>query len=228
MIIHETDRIVAIATSGSANRKTGPGIQIWILDARMHPSDSRKSGADASNQCKGCPLASYGGCYVIDMPLASIWAKYQAGQYQRLELGSPEWTEFFSGQFVRFGAYGNPSMLPIGMVRSIAKLARRATGYFHDWHLMAPSRARAYGQHLMASAHPTGPASYRKAKRLGLRAFTTGGAADDAFGIECLADSRGITCSDCGLCDGTSRRGGKLPDIWIRPHGYQTGKALSV
>lgn len=229
MIIHQTKRIVAIATH-SRSRKTGPGIQIWILDARQHPSDSRKSGDDSRNQCRGCPLSSYSGCYVMDMPLVSIFHKWKAGGYSRLEFNSPKWREFFSGQFVRFGAYGNPSLLPFYMVESIAGLARRATGYFHDWHLMSPDRVKKYGRYLMAScqASDIGPNDYESAKRLGLRAFTTGNLEHPAnFGVQCLADSHGLTCGECGLCDGTNRRK-TLPDVWIQPHGYQQGKASIV
>ena len=224
MIIYENSRIVAIATSDSRNPKTGKGKQVFILDRTMHPSDSRKSGNDAKVQCKGCPLASYSGCYVIDMPLIAIYKKYMAGGYQALKLNSPEWNKFFSVPYVRLGAYGNPSCLPIGIVASISKLATRVTGYFHDWHLMTPDRARSYGRFLMASTHP---ATYRAAKAIGLRTFTTGKLASvGSYGIECLADSKGITCAECGLCDGTKRNNASRPDVWIDPHGFQTKKAL--
>ena len=64
-IIHETNDIVVIATINSKNRKTGKSVQIWIMDARMHPTESRK-GPDADNQCNGCEFASKQGCYVND------------------------------------------------------------------------------------------------------------------------------------------------------------------
>ena len=224
MIIYENSKIVAIATSDSTNRKTGKGIQIWILDRTMHPSDSRKSGNDAKAQCKGCPMASYGGCYVIDMPLTSIYKKWKSGGYETIKLGTKAWNEFFAVPYVRLGAYGNPSCLPISIVASISNLAERVTGYFHDWHLMTADRARSYGRFLMASTHP---ATYRAAKALGLRTFTTGKLASvGSYGIECLADSKGLTCAECGLCDGTQRNNANRPDVWIDPHGFQTKKAL--
>lgn len=222
MIIHETKSIVVIALDGSSNRKTGPGVQVWILDRTMHPSDSRRSGTDAKRQCRGCPLSSYRGCYVIDMPLISIWKKYQAGDYPKHGPGSQEFRDLFYGKYVRLGAYGNPSLIPLRTVKKIAGLARRITGYFHDWHLMPAPRARAYGQFLMASTHPH---DVKRAWRLGLRTFTTGAMAGEQHGIECLSDSHGITCSQCGLCDGNLRRR-DLPNVWIRPHGYQS-KALN-
>ena len=223
MIIYENSKVVAIATSDSTNRKTGKGIQVWILDRTMHPSDSRKSGNDSKNQCKGCPLASYSGCYVIDMPLTSIYKKYMAGGYGKINPNSKAWNEFFAVPYVRLGAYGNPSCLPISIVASISNLAERVTGYFHDWHLMSEDRARSYGRFLMASTHP---ATYRAAKDIGLRTFTTGKLASvGSYGIECLADTKGLTCAECGLCDGTKRNSATRPDVWIDPHGFQTKKA---
>ena len=190
----------------------------------MHPSDSRKSGNDSKNQCKGCPLASYSGCYVIDMPLTSIYKKYMAGGYETLKPNSKAWDEFFSVPYVRLGAYGNPSCLPISIVASISSLAERVTGYFHDWHLMTADKARSYGRFLMASTHP---ATFAAAKAIGLRTFTTGKlASTGSYGIECLADSKGMTCAECGLCDGTKRNSATRPDVWIDPHGFQTKKAL--
>jgi hypothetical protein len=42
--------------------------------------------------------------------------------------------------------------------------------------------------------------------------------------IECVADSRGVQCADCGLCDG-SRPGDKRKSIAIRAHGNGKNKA---
>lgn len=192
----------------------------------MHPHESRSTGADSSNQCAGCPLASGNGCYVSVNPLSAIWRKHTSpNPYEPMSMGTPEWRKFFRGKAVRFGAYGNPSMLPLAMVESIAKLARKHTGYFHDWHSMPVERARAYGRFFMASCESH---NYERAQDLGLRTFTTQPIAGDVpkdAGMECLADSHGLSCAECGLCDGTNRRNGRLPNVWIRVHGYQTKKA---
>lgn len=222
-IIYQSKTIIAIATSESVNAKTGSGVQIWILDARMHPVESRRGGHDAENQCKGCPLASENGCYVNANPLSAIWRKYTAGGYSMLRLGSPEFDSLFAGQYVRFGAYGNPSALPILLIEYIAGLASRFTGYFHDWHQMPASKARAYGRFLMASCETS---NWQQAQALGLRTFTTCSDPVDikGAGMECLADAKGMQCKECGLCDGTARAR-KLPSVWIRVHGYQVKKA---
>lgn len=227
-LIHQTDKVVVIATANSTNRKTGESVQLWILDATMHPVESRRTGHDAENQCQGCPLASGNGCYVNANPLSAIWRKFQRGGYPQLIMGSPEWNRFFSVDYVRFGAYGNPSLLPLAMVKDIASKARKVTGYFHDWHQMPKDTARAYGQFFMASCEP---ANYRKAQSLGLRTFTVVSEAMPSAGIECLADAKGMTCKQCGLCDGNRRsatRSKPLPNIFITAHGYQVAKAKAM
>jgi len=221
---------VAIATTKSINSKTGDMVQVWILDRNLHPVESIQTGKDALHQCAGCPFASGKGCYVAPMPLMAIWAKFQRNDYPSLVFNSLEWNEFWAGKAVRFGAYGNPSMIPLAIVESIAALALKYTGYFHNWKEMSAPEARAYGRFFMASAEPW---NMRKANRLGLRTFTVfpEGVQPESAGIECLADSKGLTCAECGLCDGTARsakRSKALPSVWIRVHGYKTKKATAA
>jgi hypothetical protein len=227
-IIHETAETVAIATAESNNIKTGPMIQIWIMARTVHPVESRRTGHDATLQCQGCPYASNRGCYVSPLPLMALWRAYKKGSYSHLQMGSPEWNTFFRGASVRFGAYGNPSMLPLPLVSDIVDRAYNHTGYMHDWNIMPVSLAKAYGRFFMASCEPRNVAF---AQNLGLRTFTVvSEAPTEKLGIECLADKSGLQCIDCGLCDGTARsatRSRSLPSIWIRAHGYQTKKAVA-
>jgi hypothetical protein len=226
-IIHETAETVAIATAESNNVKTGPMIQVWIMARNVHPVESRRTGHDATLQCAGCPYASNRGCYVSPLPLMALYRTYKAGGYTHLQMGSAEWNTLFRGASVRFGAYGNPSHLPLEMVENITNLSLSHTGYFHDWALLPVSLAKAYGRYFMASCEPHNVAF---AQNLGLRTFTVVSEApsDRSVGIECLADKSGIQCIDCGLCDGTKRsatRSRSLPSVWIRVHGYQTERA---
>jgi hypothetical protein len=226
-IIHQTDKIVAIATKSKGNRKTGKSVQVWILDSTMHPVESRKSGHDAKNQCAGCVFASGSGCYVYNNPLISIFNAWKRGSYKPLAMGSEQWEEFFATDFVRFGAYGNPSLLPLPMVEDIAKRARKITGYFHDWHMMKEDDAKSYGRFFMASCEAS---NFKKAQALGLRTFSVVPSPMPEAGIECLADAKGITCKECGLCDGNRRtilRNKPLPHIFITAHGYQKQKAIA-
>ena len=229
-IIWSDWNVVAIATTESDNVKTGPMIQIWLIDRNLHPVESIRSGKDSTLQCAGCPFASGAGCYVSPLPLMAIWRKFQRNEYPTLSFFSPEWQTFWKGKAVRFGAYGNPSLLPLPVVESIAKLALKHTGYFHNWKEMSVAEARAYGRFFMASTEPW---NVQKASALGLRTFTVfpEGTQPESVGIECLADSKGLTCTQCGLCDGTERsakRSVPLPSVWIRVHGYKTKKATAA
>ena len=224
-IIHEDWNIVAIATIGTANVKTGDMLQIWIMDRNLHPVESVHSRKDAKLQCKGCPFASGNGCYVSPLPLMAIWRKFQRGEYPTLEKGSISWDSLFSGKSVRFGAYGNPSMLPLAIVEDIAKRAKKHTGYFHDWHSMEIKQAQDYGRFFMASCEKS---NVKQAQGIGLRTFMVVPELEEFDGIECLADSKGLTCSECGLCDGTERsnqRAKALPSVFIKAHGFKVNKA---
>lgn len=226
-IIHESRDLVAIATTDTDNAKTGNMIQVWIMSKLVHPVESRRTGHDSTLQCQGCPYASNQGCYVSPLALMAIWRAYKSGSYSYLQLGSPEWNAFFDGASVRLGAYGNPSMLPLAMLDDITSRASMHTGYFHDWNIMPVELAKSYGRFLMASCEPSN-VSY--AQNLGLRTFTVVSEtpSDRSVGIECLADSKGLQCADCGLCDGTARsakRSKSLPSVWIKAHGYQVKKA---
>jgi len=130
--------------------KTGHMIQIWILNRNLHTVVAQQLGKDKV-VCGDCPLrpanaaAGEARCYVeTGKAPAAVWRAYQAGRYPMLPS-----TELFNGRAVRFGAYGNPSKLPLALIGEIASKASRWTGYTHQWRnpLVA-----GYRQYLMASA----------------------------------------------------------------------------
>jgi len=118
MILHETSKIQVIATEKSGNRKIGKAIQIWIVPKSETVTDSRRNGNDAKTQCKGCPLASNHGCYVgsyyVDAIQKSAWAGKKPRAKNRQQI-----VDLVKGKFVRFGAYGNPSMIPLSLVKRL-------------------------------------------------------------------------------------------------------------
>lgn len=78
------ERIVAVLTRRSNNRKTGDMPQLWILVADLSPTKAAIVGADAS-VCGSCPLRGDGrhrGCYV-DLARApmSVWSAWRRGLY---------------------------------------------------------------------------------------------------------------------------------------------------
>jgi len=222
MILHETSKIQVIATEKGNNRKIGKAIQIWIVPRSETVTESRRNGNDAKNQCKGCPLASNHGCYVgsyyVDAIQRSAWAGKKPYAKNKADI-----VRLVKGKFVRFGAYGNPSMIPLSLVKLIADNASGWTGYFHDWHLMPFKRAQAYARYFMVSCEPD---NYAQAKSLGFRAFVTRDPSRPApAGLVDCPSSRGITCSDCQLCCGTSK---PARSVSIPVHGYQLKSATKA
>lgn len=227
-ILHEGEqngeRFAVIATGfnkGSTNRKTGKMIQIYIILADVHPVAAVQSGLDASTICQDCPFASGNGCYVnVGQGVASVWKSYRAGNYPHLL--AKDFRKMFEGRSVRFGAYGNPTLLPLAKVKLIASVASGWTGYFHNWHSMHKATAKAYNQYFMCSTETQD--SYKLAKSLKMRVFhASPEKPEDA--VECVSDSHGIQCIKCQLCQGWAK---KAKNVWINPHGAKAGKAKAI
>jgi len=219
-ILWETKKIVCIATLKTTNRKTGNMIQLWFLEKGKTPVESIKSGSDATTVCKGCLFASGSGCYVnAGQAPQQIWKAYHRGIYEFLHIR--DYGKVFSDRKVRFGAYGNPSLLPVSLVKRISEVSSGWTGYFHDWQEIRPERAKQYADYLMVSTETE--KSRRKAEKMGFRYFHVSPVRPKNT-RECLADSKGLTCEECLLCVGNSKS--KQRSIWINPHGSRKRKAV--
>jgi hypothetical protein len=208
---------VAIATLKTDNRKTGDMAQIWFLLKHENPVVAVKEGLDAATICDGCPFASGNGCYVnVGHAPLGIWRAYHRGSYPAAY--PADYARIFGGRKVRFGAYGNPSLLPVSIVKAIASVSTGWTGYFHDWRTNA--FASEYAKFFMTSTETE--ASRLEAKMLGFRYFHVSPVKpDDA--IECLSDAKGISCAQCKLCAGLTKK--RQPSVWINPHGTYSKKA---
>lgn len=209
-VIFETAFLVAIATGfkrRSANVKTGSMIQIWILNRNLHPVVAQQLGKDKV-VCGDCPLRPVNAevgearCYVeTGKAPAAVWRAYRAGRYPKMET-----TDVFVGRAVRFGAYGDPSKLPLSLLSDIAGKASRWTGYTHQWR---NPLYRAYSRFLMASADDI--EAQIEATRSGWRTFRVAPAGSDARLIDeisCPASKEAgekTTCVRCGLCAGNSK-----------------------
>jgi len=211
-------RFVVIATGfnrASSNIKTGDMIQIWILLVDQSPVAGIQSGLDALTICIGCPFSSGNGCYVnLGQAPLTVWKAYNNGSYAPLEDYS-----VFQDREVRFGAYGNPSLLPLRIVKAIRRRAGKTTGYFHDW--KANQKAKKYNRYFMASTDTL--ASLEEAKSQGLRVFHSSRNKPLGKFTTCLNVTRGKTCAECGICNG-----GHGPDIWVPLHGSGAKKAFQL
>ena len=214
------EKYVAIATMKTANRKTGNMVQIWFLLEDHHPVDGVKSGIDAKTICRECPFAAGNGCYVnVGQAPAGIWKAWKRGIYP--ELIPAHYYLAFAGEKIRFGAYGNPTLLPLSIVKAIASVSNGWTGYFHDW--QSNPLAASYAAYFMASTETAD--SHKLANSLGFRSFHVS-PVQPAGTLECLSETRGLECSQCKLCSGLAKA--RQPSIWINPHGKKSKRAGEV
>lgn len=214
--------IVVIATGlrrGSRNAKTGAMVQTWILRVDVDPVSAVKSGDDDTT-CGTCPHRAGAGCYVdVSRAPLSVWRSYGRGNI-------PTATDADRARIrslpLRIGSYGDPGAVPVSVWQSVTAEGQRRTGYTHAW------RARPDLQSFcMASADSA--AEHHVAKSAGWRTFRVINPGDDVDAaqrpgeIECLAESRGKSCADCGLCHGSGAKAAKA-SIFIQAHGAKASR----
>lgn len=214
-VLHEDAHRVIIATgfaSPSDNRKTGDMVQIWILVRSMDPVQAIKEGLDRLI-CGNCRHRGDGtgkerSCYVNpgQAPLG-IWRAWKAGKYPTLQF-----MDGFAGRKVRFGAYGDPTHMPLSLALAIAGVSSGWTGYTHQWR--KPS-LQGWRQLLMASVDTT--AELLIARSMGWSTFRVSPDHDHhTMETLCASDRVGTPCADCLVCAG-SRSGQRA--VFIPAHG---------
>ena len=205
----------------SANRKTGPMVQLWIMRADADPITALREGTDES-VCGQCPLRGEAGkrrgCYVsIGQAVRSIWMKYKADGYPRQTFRQAIPT--LAGRRIRLGAYGDPAALPSGLLRQLVKVSARHTGYTHQWRefprLKDIVMASVESVEEMEEAQSKGWRTYRI-----VQSFTD---IDEKTEIECPNTTKGLMCFECALCDG-NKKGTK--SIAIEVHGGDGAEGL--
>ncbi len=216
-VLHEDRDRVVIATGfskASDNRKTGDMIQIWILVKSVSPTEAIKQGLDRliCGNCmhRGHEVDGRFGvertCYVnVGQAPQGIWKAWRAGKYPTLQF-----MDCFAGRRVRFGAYGDPTHIPIGLALAIAGVSSGWTGYTHQWR--KPS-LQGWRSLLMASVDSIGEMII--ARSMGWSTFRIGSEASAGESL-CASERVGAACADCLLCAGA--RGGNQ-SIHIPAHG---------
>ena len=107
------------------------------------------------------------------------------------------------GRYIRFGTYGEPTLIPLDLVASMVNVSKSHTGYTHQW-----AKNLDFAKYFMASTHSEAQANH--ATKLGFRSFI---ATDKPIktAVTCPASKEAgfkSTCEKCGLCSG-SRKGTK-------------------
>lgn len=215
---------------GSSNSKTGVVIQNYLM-----PKSWADNGRimDDKPVCFDCPHSQgrNATCYVRKgNPFRGLISKTKAAS--KFVKDIPTYNKkteeaiinMVKGQFVRFGAYGEPVLLGEDLVKLIVSQVDDWTGYTHQWHQKQYQWAKKY---FMASVDSEMERS--AAKQMGWRTFFVSSdknyLLDKKQNTQCPASAeagRKSTCKTCGLCKGTSAMNentGKLfKDIFIREH----------
>jgi hypothetical protein len=207
----------------SQNIKTGPMVALTILPSDSPPVEANRHYTDDLDNpvstrkpqhtvCGDCPLAGHHrGCYVgVEQSTTTIYNKLQAGGYPAADLTK------LVGKSVRFGAWGEPSLIPIKLVRQIVSVAKNWTGYTHQWR---KAFAKPYRQFLMASVESV--ASKLEANAKGWRTFRIVSSRADLLPDEVLCPAttqraKPVQCVTCGLCRGASL---KAKNVAVIAHG---------
>ena len=205
---------VVIAVLKSGNTKTGNMVQIFILRADQDPVAAIQSGADFT-VCGDCIHRKQAdgsrSCYVnVGQSVLSVWRAWKRGVY--VENPSTELiARALKGRRVRWGSYGDPSIIPADVVALWNEHADGWTGYTHQWRQPWAQWCRGTFQ-----ASCDGFADYLAASDAGWRTFAVVPKNGEAFsGKQCPAtvDGSEATCRTCALCDGARA------DIWVEAHG---------
>lgn len=184
---------------GTANSKTGDGVQIFLIPWRW--IETGEIGDDAAN-CGDCPFAGGNGCYVrkgtanwgLHSKVRSLARRYKFG---RLFINEAEDViGICRGKYVRFGAYGEAVLLGESLVRKIVAVCDGWTGYTHQI-----KRYPWASEFFMVSSER----AYQGVGREFLVIDRDQPAPDK--GIMCPASKEAghkLTCRKCLLCRGTS------------------------
>ena len=209
--------IVVLAQFDSTNRKTGNMVQVFIMRDDMKPNTAVKQGLDAS-VCGDCPHRGGDGkkrtCYVLTWQgPRSIWEAYKRGRYAFFNGDY----SVFAGKSIRWGAYGDPALIPSEIVRKINNVAERYTGYTHQWQQPFAKEFRAFFQASCDSV-----SDMDKATNEGWGSFTVLPVGMDKNELPykvtvCPASiDDNVQCIECGPCNGSRRFAHK---IVIEAHG---------
>lgn len=204
--------ILAVASMETKNPKTGDMVQVWIIRKDVSPVEAYQQKLDSA-VCGDCPHRHNkgGACYVqVFQGPRAVYEAFHRGTYATL---TDTTLKAFEGRSVRLGAYGDPAAVPFEVWERVLKVAKNHTGYTHQaHHKNFDSRI---AEICMISADTVKEAQrQQKAGRKTFRIKTSDmPVLQDE--IVCLADSKGISCEQCGICDG------KTLNVVIDVHGVR-------
>jgi hypothetical protein len=207
---------VAILTLESNNRKTGNMAQVWILCEDINPVEAVKTGKDVTI-CGNCPHRKQQdgsrSCYVnVGQGPNSIWKAYKRGSYiDATSWDLKQYARIVGNKRIRWGAYGDPSVIKPGIVNALSAYCQGHTGYTHQWR---SEFAQVFKGIFQASCD--GFQDYLDATAHGWKTFTVVHKnATPNYAKQCPAtvENSAAQCATCKLCDGAR------VDVFVHAHG---------
>jgi hypothetical protein len=172
---------------------------------------------DSAN-CGDCPFSmnqGSGGCYTHKvMQYSGFISMLKSVITEHVNLGGvPEYSESImnriidmsTGNYVRFGTYGEPTKHPLTLIEGIAKRVQNWSGYTHQY-----AKKPEYLAYFMASVHSAKMAGIVQHK-FGARSFIATKEENKLY-VSCPASKEAgfkTNCADCGLCSGIKGKGKK-------------------
>lgn len=224
--------VYVVSKSNTSNAKIAPDkktklIQTYTFSIEQYELATTQKGfgmkkffaLDGSN-CLDCPFSGNGGnggCYTHKFN-QYVGFLSMLRSIKPLDLTPLDETKYRSildmshETYVRFGTYGEPSLLPIELVKSMALLSSSYTGYTHQYQ---KEWANEFSAVFMASTHTQTEAD--KAREIGFRSFIATETGDENA-VSCPASKEAgfvTNCAKCGLCSGTDGKGSKDVKILI-------------
>lgn len=227
IVYRQGDTITIVTQNSTSNKKiASPGekiVQTYHFSREQYEIAQGKTSmkeffSHDGKVCFDCPFAVSNGaklsaCYTHKMMqysgfLSSLRSIGKLMQFDdipeySIQIGADIVT-MCDNKYVRFGTYGEPSLMPISLVKCIVVVAKSWTGYTHQW-----SKKPEYAPYFMASTHTED--EERVATLIGYRSFVASPTPISKF-ISCPAsEEMGFksNCSKCGLCSGTQGKGKK-------------------
>ena len=213
MILSNKNNIVCIITFNSKNKKTGDMCQVWILRNDINPVEAIKQNKDGLI-CFDCIHRLNRSCYVNagQAPL-QVYKAYKKGLYRSLDL--EKLSNKIKNKTVRFGAYGEPVLVPFLIVKHIIKNCISYTGYSHQW---KNPKYKKYAKLFMASIDSE--KQLQETLKIGLRSFrvsNNNNISDNELICPNVRNPK-IQCNTCRLCDNQSKHK-NAKNIVIPVHG---------
>lgn len=235
-IIYQNKIIVVIMIIESSNKKTGNMVQTYIIRKDLNPLEALKNGKDIAicGDCihrgrfvkneKNGKVEWKRTCYVnIGQGVLQVYKSYIKGNYPKYNPHKHDvrlLDKNGNKRMIRLGTYGDPAFIPIRIWNYYLTKFSGSTGYTHQWNKswVDPN----FNKIVMASCDSK--PNVNDSNAIGYRSFIVVAHDDiiakknDMNAVNCLSDSIGKKCEDCGLCDGSGKNPNRK-NVYINAHG---------